>query len=84
MDGVSNLDPAPNASSLRATVVRAVDVLEARKAAIGDGTEARRQPAQSEPRASRNYAQQYPGTTAFTDGALVTSISGSSPPPPFN
>ncbi|HSZ40998.1 MAG TPA: pirin family protein [Trebonia sp.] len=39
---MSNLDPAPNASSLRATVVRAVDVLEARKAAIGDGTEVRR------------------------------------------
>lgn len=39
---MSNLDPAPEAVSLRATVVRAVDVLEARKAAIGDGTEVRR------------------------------------------
>jgi Pirin C-terminal cupin domain len=35
---VSNLDPAPEAVSLRAGVVHAVDVLEARKAAIGDGT----------------------------------------------
>jgi len=39
---VSNLDPAPQPVSLRADVVHAVDVLEARKAAIGDGTEVRR------------------------------------------
>ncbi|HEV3381788.1 MAG TPA: pirin family protein [Trebonia sp.] len=39
---MSNLDPAPNVSSLQASVVSAVDVLEARKAAIGDGTEVRR------------------------------------------
>jgi len=39
---VSNLDPAPQAVTLTAGVVRAVDVLEARKAAIGDGTEVRR------------------------------------------
>lgn len=39
---MSNLDPAPTALSLRPGVVRAVDVLEARKAAIGDGTEVRR------------------------------------------
>jgi quercetin 2,3-dioxygenase len=39
---VSNLDPAPQAVTLMAGVVRAVDVLEARKAAIGDGTEVRR------------------------------------------
>lgn len=39
---MSNLDPAPEAVSLQAGVVRAVDVLEARKAAIGDGTEVRR------------------------------------------
>jgi quercetin 2,3-dioxygenase len=39
---VSNLDPAPRAISLEPGVVRAVDVLEARKAAIGDGTEVRR------------------------------------------
>jgi redox-sensitive bicupin YhaK (pirin superfamily) len=39
---VSNLDPRPAAGSLQAGVVHAVDVLEARKAAIGDGTEVRR------------------------------------------
>ena len=39
---MSNTDPAPEAVSLRAGVVDAVDVLEARKAAIGDGTEVRR------------------------------------------
>lgn len=39
---MSNLDPAPEAVSLQAGVVHAVDVLEARKAAIGDGTEVRR------------------------------------------
>ena len=39
---MSNLDPAPTALSLQPGVVRAVDVLEARKAAIGDGTEVRR------------------------------------------
>jgi len=39
---VSNLDPRPEPVSLRAGVVQAVDVLEARKAAIGDGTEVRR------------------------------------------
>jgi len=39
---VSNTDPAPDAMSLAAQVHRAVDVLEARKAAIGDGTEVRR------------------------------------------
>jgi quercetin 2,3-dioxygenase len=39
---VSNLDPRPEPVSLQAGVVRAVDVLEARKAAIGDGTEVRR------------------------------------------
>jgi len=39
---VSNLDPAPEAISLTPGVVRAVDVVEARKAAIGDGTEVRR------------------------------------------
>jgi redox-sensitive bicupin YhaK (pirin superfamily) len=39
---VSNLDPAPEAFTLTPGVVQAVDVLEARKAAIGDGTEVRR------------------------------------------
>jgi len=43
---VSNLDPAPEAITLTPGVPpdihRAVDVLEARKAAIGDGTEVRR------------------------------------------
>jgi redox-sensitive bicupin YhaK (pirin superfamily) len=39
---VSNLDPAPEAIALMPGVVRAVDALEARKAAIGDGTEVRR------------------------------------------
>jgi quercetin 2,3-dioxygenase len=39
---VSNLDPAPEAITLKPGVVRAVDVLEARKTAIGDGTEVRR------------------------------------------
>jgi quercetin 2,3-dioxygenase len=39
---VSNLDPAPEAINLTAGVVRAVDVVEGRKAAIGDGTEVRR------------------------------------------
>jgi quercetin 2,3-dioxygenase len=39
---MSNLDPAPEAIALAANVVHAVDVLEARKAAIGDGTEVRR------------------------------------------
>jgi quercetin 2,3-dioxygenase len=42
MGGVSNLDPAPEAIALAPNVVHAVDVLEARKAAIGDGTEVRR------------------------------------------
>lgn len=42
MSSVSNLDPAPDSLPLRASVVRAVDVIEARKAAIGDGTEVRR------------------------------------------
>jgi hypothetical protein len=35
---VSNLDPAPEAVSLRPGVVHAVDVIEARKTVIGDGT----------------------------------------------
>ena len=39
---MSNLDQAPEAISLAPGVVHAVDVLEARKAAIGDGTEVRR------------------------------------------
>ena len=39
---MSNLDPDPEAISLAPGVVRAVDVIEARKAAIGDGTEVRR------------------------------------------
>jgi quercetin 2,3-dioxygenase len=39
---VSNLDPAPEAIALAPNIVRSVDVLEARKAAIGDGTEVRR------------------------------------------
>ena len=39
---MSNLDPAPEAIALAPNVVHAVDVLEARKAAIGDGTEVRR------------------------------------------
>src|SRR6201999_1365535 len=42
MGTVSNTDPAPEAISLTPGVVRAVDVVEARKAAIGDGTEVRR------------------------------------------
>ena len=39
---VSNLDPAPEAISLTPGVMQAVDVVEARKAAIGDGAEVRR------------------------------------------
>ena len=39
---MSNLDPAPEAIALAPNVVQAVDVLEARKTAIGDGTEVRR------------------------------------------
>jgi hypothetical protein len=39
---MSNLEPRPDAVELRASVVRAVDVVEARKAAVGDGTEVRR------------------------------------------
>jgi len=39
---VSNLDPAPEAITLTPGVIRAVDVIEARKTAIGDGTEVRR------------------------------------------
>ncbi len=39
---MSNLDPAPEAIALKPGVVRAVDVLEARKTVIGDGTEVRR------------------------------------------
>ena len=39
---MSNLDPRPDPVELRASVVSAVDVIEARKAAIGDGTEVRR------------------------------------------
>src|SRR5436305_5242395 len=39
---VSNTDPAPEAINLTQGVVPAVDVVEARKAAIGDGAEVRR------------------------------------------
>jgi hypothetical protein len=39
---VSNTDPAPEAINLTPGVVPAVDVIEARKAAIGDGAEVRR------------------------------------------
>jgi redox-sensitive bicupin YhaK (pirin superfamily) len=39
---VSNLDPAPETITLTPDVIRAVDVIEARKTAIGDGTEVRR------------------------------------------
>ena len=39
---VSNLDRAPEAINLTPGVVPAVDVIEARKAAIGDGAEVRR------------------------------------------
>ena len=39
---MSNLDPAPEAITLTPGVIQAVDVIEARKTAIGDGTEVRR------------------------------------------
>ena len=39
---MSNLDPAPQPITLGPGVLRAVDVVEARKAAVGDGTEVRR------------------------------------------
>jgi redox-sensitive bicupin YhaK (pirin superfamily) len=39
---VSNTDPAPEAINLKPGIVQAVDVVEARKAAIGDGAEVRR------------------------------------------
>jgi hypothetical protein len=39
---MSNLDRRPDEVELRASVVPAVDVVEARKAAVGDGTEVRR------------------------------------------
>ena len=39
---MSNLDPAPQPITLAPGVMRAVDVIEARKAAVGDGTEVRR------------------------------------------
>lgn len=39
---VSNLDPDPQAISLTSGTYRAVDVVEARKTAVGDGTEVRR------------------------------------------
>ena len=39
---MSNLDPAPEPITLAPGVLRAVDVIEARKAAVGDGTEVRR------------------------------------------
>ncbi|MCL2584674.1 MAG: pirin family protein [Streptosporangiales bacterium] len=39
---MSNTEPRPEEVPLRASVVRAVDVIEGRKAAIGDGTEVRR------------------------------------------
>jgi redox-sensitive bicupin YhaK (pirin superfamily) len=39
---MSNLDPAPEPITLAPGVLRAVDVVEARKAAVGDGTEVRR------------------------------------------
>ena len=39
---MSNLERAPEAITISPALVRAVDVLEARKAAIGDGTEVRR------------------------------------------
>jgi len=39
---VSNLDPAPETIKLTPDVIRTVDVIEARKTAIGDGTEVRR------------------------------------------
>ena len=39
---MSNLDRAPEAIKLTPGVVPAVDVIEARKAAIGDGAEVRR------------------------------------------
>ena len=39
---MSNLDPAPEAINLTPDVVHAVDVVEARKTVIGDGTEVRR------------------------------------------
>lgn len=39
---MSNLERRPDEVELRASVIRAVDVVEARKAAIGDGTEVRR------------------------------------------
>ena len=39
---VSNTDPAPEAINLKPGIVQAVDVVEARKASIGDGAEVRR------------------------------------------
>jgi hypothetical protein len=39
---VSNIDPAPEAINLKPGIVQAVDVVEARKASIGDGAEVRR------------------------------------------
>jgi hypothetical protein len=39
---VSNLDPDPQAISLTPGTYRAPDVVQARKAAVGDGTEVRR------------------------------------------
>ena len=42
MGTVSNIDPAPEAINLKPGIVQAVDVVEARKASIGDGAEVRR------------------------------------------
>ena len=42
MGAVSNIDPAPEAINLKPGIVQAVDVVEARKASIGDGAEVRR------------------------------------------
>ena len=39
---MSNTDPAPEAINLKPGIAQAVDVVEARKAAIGDGAEVRR------------------------------------------
>jgi quercetin 2,3-dioxygenase len=42
MGTVSTIDPAPEAINLKPGIVQAVDVVEARKASIGDGAEVRR------------------------------------------
>ena len=66
---MSNTDPAPEAINLKPGIAQAVDVVEARKAAIGDGAEVRRLLPQRTLRTIGQYAER--GQTSSLKSGLT-------------